>query len=119
MVIGAGENVTFNMAGFTNHNFTGITSRINKDERVGYGGGEPSLGAKQRAIIVTTINTQPPTLNTASMHAIPILPEASAEIFTSHWREGTYVKHAAGFVNSTFELTVKSGKSLTPGTTYR
>ena len=49
MVIGAGENITFNMAGFTNHNFTGIASRMYKDDRPGYGGG--------------------------SLHAIPILPE--------------------------------------------
>ncbi|GMH97852.1 hypothetical protein TrVE_jg3183 [Triparma verrucosa] len=92
MVIGAGENITFNMAGFTNHNFTGIASRMYKDDRPGYGGGP--------------------------LHAIPILPEASHLLFTAHWREGKYIQHNAGFTNSTFELTVKPGISLTPGTTY-
>ena len=94
MPIVAGENITFNMAGFTSSNFTGKTYHYGNNV-VGEGDGAD----------ITNI-------------AFAFKDTVSADRFHGYWTEGTYVKHLPGFTNSTLRLKVEDGQSLVPGTLY-
>ena len=90
--VAAGENITVNMAGFTNHNFTGI-DKVDDWTGVGDGGQNWNLPLKE-------------------------VPLEHWETFHAYWKEGAYVQHHAGFTNSSLKLQVRPSYSLVPGTPY-
>ena len=61
MAVAAGENVTINMAGFTNHNFTGI-DKVNDFTGVGKGGFNWHVPLKVSKLRFTKLNERPPNL---------------------------------------------------------
>eukprot|EP00520_Triparma_pacifica_P018326 CAMPEP_0118654522 /NCGR_PEP_ID=MMETSP0785-20121206/12440_1 /TAXON_ID=91992 /ORGANISM="Bolidomonas pacifica, Strain CCMP 1866" /LENGTH=611 /DNA_ID=CAMNT_0006547199 /DNA_START=136 /DNA_END=1971 /DNA_ORIENTATION=+ len=94
MNIMGGENVTFNMAGFTNSNFTGKAYH--------YGTNAPGQGD---GADITNVQWDFYDIDSDAR-------------FHAYWTEGTYEKHLPGFTNSTLRLKVEDGQTLTAGTLY-
>jgi hypothetical protein len=101
MNILAGEAVFFNLAGFTNSNFTGLDKAgLTASTCVGKGGCND---------------------DTVTLLDDTSLAYLSTTLFKVHWLEDAPLatsKHLAGYVNSTLVLKVESGQQLTAGTLY-